>query len=84
MLVKIKTWEQMEKEYGLDEDENIMLSDNRLFSITTESLLPKSRIIVIVESSGDYIWFTSYGLWGVPEEAIEKILTPEEHPQYFI
>jgi tRNA A58 N-methylase Trm61 len=84
MFIKIKTWEQMEKEYGLNDRENINLPDDSSFSITTENLLPKNRIIEVGVTSGGYTWLTSYGLWGISEKAVEEILTPSKHPQYFI
>ena len=84
MFIKIKTWEQMEQEFGLNDSENINLPNNESFSTTMEYLLPKNRIIKVGVEGGGYTWFTSYGVWRISEEAIEKILTPEEHPQYFI
>jgi hypothetical protein len=84
MLIKIKTWDKMEKEYKLNKDGDIEFPNNDSFSITMESLLPKNRIIKVEKVYGGYTWFTSYGLWGIPEKAVEEILTPSKYPQYFI
>jgi len=83
-LVKIKTWEQMEKEFGLNDRENINLPNNSSFGPIIEALLPKNRIIKVKTTSEGFLWFTNYGLCGIHKEAIEKILSPEEYPQYFI
>ena len=48
MRVKIKTWKELEQEFGLDDSGNI----NSFFRFTTEmeNLLPKDRVIDIIET----------------------------------
>jgi len=76
MLVKIKTWEQMEKEYRLDEESRIHIGDF-FFHKGIEEKIPKNRIIVI----DDYDMWKNYV---IVEGMIEEELDPKEHPQYFV
>ena len=51
MLIKIKTWKQMEKEYELNESGNINCICH--FTEEMEKLMPKDRI---VEINKDFRW----------------------------
>ena len=53
MLVKIKTWENMKREYGEDGYE---IKCEYGFTKIMEELLPKDRIINIDTSSQPYKW----------------------------
>ena len=60
MKVKIKTWEKMRKEYGIDKDGCIYLGDN-VFTKNMERLLPEDRIINITSNECNinlYNWFS--------------------------
>lgn len=46
MIVKIKKWEDLEKEFGLDEDGDIS-NGGYVFTKFLNSILPKNRIIEI-------------------------------------
>ena len=79
-LVKIKTWEQMEREFGLDEDGYINCQNK--FVENMERDLPKNRIILIKND----MWKNSEGFydWNITDDMIEEELNPEDYPQYFI
>ena len=92
-VVKIKTWDKMEQEYGLDRDGDILTSLDILFSKEMEELLPKNRIIKINKITREHIYYDEVEeyLWKIYGEEllinpdmIEKILNPKDHPQYFI
>lgn len=50
MLVKIKEWDVLEKEFGLDEDGDIS-NGGYIFTKFLNSILPKNRIINIDDSN---------------------------------
>ena len=68
--VKIKTWEKMEKEFGLDEDGHIKCG--KFFTKDMEDILPEGRVIEIniITRSWDYIYYIS-------EDMIEEYLSEE-------
>ena len=73
-LVKIKTWEQMEQEFGLDKNDDI---DCELsFLKVMEENMPKNRIIVL-ENKG-------WKGWTISDDMIEEEVNSENYPQYFI
>ena len=74
-LVKIKIWEQMEKEFGLNKHGYINCSPQ--FHLKMEKIMPKNRIILLDKNS-------FYKKYVIIEEMIEKELDPKLHPQYFI
>jgi hypothetical protein len=87
-LVKIKTWDRMVKEFGLDNYGNINCENE--FLINMEEELPKNRIIVIerdiTEKGRNYLWPTNdlVNGWTITEDMIEEELDPKDYPQYFI
>ncbi len=56
MRVKIKTWNEMSKEFSLNEKGELDLG-KVLFSKEMESLLPENRIISIAENRLSFDWF---------------------------
>ena len=73
-LVKIKTWEQMEKEFGLTPKGNINCKNT--FISDMEVAIPKNRIIILEYDRWDG--------WVMTDDMIEEELNPETYPQYFI
>jgi len=66
MIVKIKTWDDMVKEFGLNKDGNINCSG--VFVTDMEEEMPKNRIIDTTD--GDWIsWIISHDMI---EEYIKK------------
>ena len=87
MLVKIKTWRRMKEDYGVDYEHDI--GTYPPYYRYMEKHMPKNRVITLEEKDGKYRWkypdankYDEY--WNFPKEAIEKILTPKDYPQYFI
>jgi hypothetical protein len=82
-LVKIKTWYQMEKVFGLDEDGDIDIPG--AFVKDMEENMPENRIIVIEEvDSSINNWFAKNENWGITDEMIEEYLDPKDYPEYLI
>ena len=83
-VVKIKTWDRMEQEYGLNKnkmfDETTINTDLH-FTETMELFLPKSRIIKIYENAWSPDKHTTFN---IDNQMIEKELNPKDYPQYFI
>ena len=75
-IVKIKTWEQMEEEFGSDEESKIYINDF-FFHKGIEEKIPKNRIIAL----DDYNMWKKYG---ISEGMIEEELNPKDYPQYLI
>ena len=73
-LVKIKTWEQMEQEFGLTPSGNINCKST--FIVDMEKQIPKNRIIILEDGC--------WGEWSISDDMIEEEITPEDYPQYFI
>ena len=90
MFVKIKTWDQMEEEFGLDSGGDINCKGG--FLTTMEKDVPKNRIIEISKSLSKskninhyYDWKTNKNsTWTISNDMIEEFLNPKDHPQYFI
>ena len=59
-FVKLRTWDDMEAEFGLDKDGDINCPWN--FTLNMEEKLPYDRIIEVIgpNSEGDYKWLRSY------------------------
>jgi hypothetical protein len=83
MKVKIKTWKQMEKEFGLTNNEHIQVKYRRVsFNFNMEDSLPKDRIIEIekgekmskIHSYNIYIWYTDDDKWHISDDMIEEII----------
>ena len=84
--VKIRTWDDMEKEYGLDYKEVIFIKeDEQYFVYEMEKDLPKNRIIktkVRVKDSR-FIWDNGNNVWTISPEMIEE-KSKMKYPEYFI
>ena len=83
MKVKIKTWERMESEFGLDTINDIDCKES--FNEYMEKSLPKDRIIEIVKDkkySDDvlynvYVWYTNTPVitqWHISDNMIEEVI----------
>jgi len=74
MKVKIKTWSEMEKEFGLDEVGDINCEYS--FVDIMENNLPEDRIIETVkDDDGDPVWFTSESSgWNISNDMIKEKL----------
>jgi hypothetical protein len=80
-VVKIKTWDRMEKEFGLSIDHNINCEN--VFNKDMERFLPKNRIIILKDKNK---WFVENNpfAWYISNDMIEEELDPKDYPQYFI
>jgi hypothetical protein len=77
MKVKIKTWNQMQMECGLDNAGDIKC--RMYFTTEMEECLPKNRIIEISKREDQYYnWFSKLekgiGPWVISEDMIEEII----------
>lgn len=78
MKVRIKTWDKMEKEFELDEDD--ITVDGVFFTKPMESNMPDNRIINIdidtdIDIPGNYIWTDhKINTWSITEEMIEEVI----------
>lgn len=72
MRVKIKTWEEMEKEFGLTKFQDI--DCRRVFTKNMEKFMPEGRIIDISEHSCDdyFIWLVDGTTYDISEDMISK------------
>jgi len=85
MIVKIKTWEQMEKEFGLTYHGYINIEEK--FTRFMNKLLPSNRVINVEKDNHNnyyYIWYSDSYTYHITDEMIEKVLDPEKDPMYFI
>jgi hypothetical protein len=81
-LVRIKTWDRMKKEFGLDEAENINCKYG--FTKDMEKALPKNRIIFLEEINNALFSKNELKGWSISNDMIEEELNPKDYPQYFI
>jgi hypothetical protein len=81
-LVKIKTWDQMEKEFGLTGSGSINCTI--VFTEEMEEDLPKNRIIVLENDEWRYISKTYDKRYWICDEIIKEELSRKDYPQYFI
>ena len=72
MRVLIKTWEQMEREYGVSGTDSI----HCVFSFTRsmENALPINRTIFVYNETGILTWRRPGSRSSISEDMIEKIL----------
>ena len=78
--VKIKTWKQMEEEFGLNDEGNIAAKD--IFVRGMEEMMPDDRIIEIVSYNNSPIF--RWGGWSITADMIEKIFNEKDYPEYYI
>ena len=92
-IVKIKTWDKMEQEYGLDRDGDILTPLNISFTKKMEELLPKNRIIKVnkilekdkyYDNYEEYLYILGDKKFFINPYMIEEFLDPKDYPQYFI
>jgi len=74
-IVKIKTWEQMEQEFGLNLFNNIKTQFT--FTIQMEKKLPKNRVIILDKNS-------RWNGYDISKTIIEEELDPKDYPEYLI
>ena len=72
--VKIKSWDKMEDEFGLDYFMNI--NCNEVFVYSMENLLPEDRIIEVtpVEDNNIYSWHVNGNEWNISNDMIEEVI----------
>ena len=71
MKVKIKTWEAMEKKFGLDVDGDI--NCEAFFTKNMEDKMPDNRIINLVHWIGNCGFWDDTG-WKITEDMIDQII----------
>ena len=77
-IVKIKTWDQMVGEFGVNKGD---INCQCRFISEMEDRLPKNRIIEIY----NWQWVDNQrNNWDISNDMIEYELTPDKYPQYFI
>ena len=80
MKVRIKTWEQMEKEFGVDNVGDIKCKET--FNTYMEEQLPKDRIIEIEKDENNTLkifnnvhdWYVDDFEWNISDDMIEEII----------
>lgn len=76
MKVRIRTWDDMQAEYGINYNGDIEIP--RIFTKGMEKQLPSDRCIeVIPKGSNVYTWKTYGYSWTISEEMIDH--TPVAH-----
>ena len=77
MKVKIKTWNKMVEEFGIEENQ---IKCEQLFVDTMEADIPEDRIIEVEEKYDSKLddeimtWYTSDCTWVISEDMVEKYL----------
>ena len=69
-IVKIKTWKDMEAEFGITDDTTGTIDCKAYFIVEMEEELPADRIIEIKEGKHRYDW----NGWEISDDMIEKII----------
>lgn len=80
MKVRIKTWNEMVQEFGVDNVGDIKCKET--FNTYMEELLPKDRIIEIKENGmysyllphNVYDWYVDDFEWNISDDMIEEII----------
>jgi hypothetical protein len=79
MVVEIKTWEEMKKEFGLDSFGYINCNDG--FTTAMEEDMPEYRVIEvekIFEASRVYRWRTMWNgkdwFWKITDDMIKRVI----------
>ena len=81
-LVKIKTWDRMVSEYGIDSDGDIN-TPAATFLKEMEEEIPNNRIIVIEKNIPNLTHY-EWNNWSIEDEMIEEYLDPKDYPEYFV
>ncbi len=71
MRVRIKTWEAMEEEFGLDDDGDI--NNKYSFVDMMEEVIPEDRIIEVEEDEDIYLWDCD-SQWYISKDMVEEFL----------
>lgn len=75
MRIKIKTWDEMKNEFGLDRFGSINVKGK--FIENMEDLMPRNRIIEIsINNMRDYIWLTNENEWLISKYMIKMFVRP--------
>lgn len=89
-VVRIKTWDELIKDYSIDDEGDIIINDN-FFTTAMESNMPKNRILTVEEfkaiaNSSEYslLWLIGTNPFTIEPEFIDEFLNPKDYPQYFI
>ncbi len=73
MKVLIKTWDEMEKEFGLDYSGDI--NCNQYFIVEMEENMPEDRIIEVTKDTKDtYTYKLAEGTWTISDDMIKRII----------
>lgn len=76
MKVKIKTWDKMEEEFGLDPCDDI--NCNSTFVSSMEEEMPEDRVIEVIKSGNSYHWTTGENewelIWEISDDMIEQVI----------
>ena len=79
--VKIKTWEAMEKEFGLDGLGDIQCK--RSFTKRMEEVMLKDRIVELDEVDGIYLWYSGdFFPYVISSDMIEKTIESESGKEH--
>jgi hypothetical protein len=71
IFVRIKTWEEMEKEFPMNH-EGALRPGGYVFTKKMEQLLPEDRVIeVTVEGSATFYWYKKR-MWGISEGMVAE------------
>ena len=82
--VKIKTWDDMEKEYGLDNSNDIPCGSGYFFPIMDQNLenFCHNRILNITEITDEGRYRTQEFQWSFIDEMIEHKIIEEKYSRF--
>ena len=61
MKIKVKTWEELEQEFGVDELGTIKTPI--LYFKSMEKNMPPGRIVEVIETENSYVWVVNGICW---------------------
>ena len=70
--VRIKTWEEMEKEFGVDA--NNYIKGDAYFTPSMECDMPENRVIEIYKNKDYFTWDLGYDSWTISEDMIAEYI----------
>ena len=73
MIVKIKTWEDMENDFGIDEGTD-EINCEAGFLLCMEDALPNDRIIELKVYPNEKEWNINNCEWVISDDMIERII----------
>jgi len=84
MYVKIKTWENMEKEFGVVGDDKD-INCKYLFEREMEKQMPKNRIVRLeVVNENLWVWKNKLNSCILHEDIIEEYYPIHKYPQLYV